>query len=117
MLSGLRSRTTWGCGSADWSDCGKAALTTASAAACTRQCNEHDLIAPEGGRGACVPPQKSKGVRHDRVEHRLDVCLRSAYDAEDFASRRLRVERRRQFAVARLQLRKQADILDGDDRL
>src|SRR5262249_797078 len=47
---------------------------------------------------------------NDRVEHRLDVRLRSAYDAEDLAGRRLRVERL-------LGLVKQPDILDSDDGL
>ena len=53
----------------------------------------------------------------DRFEHRLHVRLRAADDAQDVARGGLRVERRRQLAVARLQLREEPHVLDRDDRL
>src|SRR5215468_9693128 len=57
------------------------------------------------------------GAGENRIEYRLYVRLRAADDTQDVAGRRLRVERRGQLAVARLQLREQPHILNGDDGL
>ena len=62
-------------------------------------------------------PQQADGAGHDRVEHRLDIRLRLADDAQDVAGGGLRVQRRGQLAVARLELGEQAHVLDGDHGL
>src|SRR5262244_3569819 len=57
------------------------------------------------------------GAGENRIEYRLYVRLRAADDTQDVAGRGLRVERRPQLTVARLQLREQAHVLDRDDGL
>src|SRR5215472_16132020 len=57
------------------------------------------------------------GAGENRIEYRLYVRLRAADDTQDVAGRGLRVERRPQLTVARLQLREQAHVLDGDHGL
>src|SRR5215475_7414707 len=57
------------------------------------------------------------GAGENRIEYRLYIRLRAADDTQDVAGRGLRVERRGQLTVARLQFGEQAYILDGDDRL
>src|SRR5215831_7878147 len=57
------------------------------------------------------------GAGENRIEYRLYVRLRAADDTQDLAGRGLRVERRPQLTVARLQLREQAHVLDGDHGL
>ena len=82
-----------------------------------RERGELDLIALDPGQHPRVRPQQADGAGHDRVEHRLDIRLRLADDAQDVAGGGLLVQRRGQLAVARLQLREQAHVLDRDDRL
>ena len=53
----------------------------------------------------------------DRVEHRLDVGRRARDHPQDFAGRRLLLQRLGQLAVPGLELREQPHVLDGDDRL
>src|SRR5262249_9145699 len=67
--------------------------------------DEFALISNDASDISNVGPEQAHGTREDRVEHRLHVCLGAADDAQDVAGRGLRVERRREFAVARLQLR------------
>ncbi len=50
-------------------------------------------------------------------QHRLEVEGRAADDLEDLAGRRLLLERLGEVVVARLELREEADVLDGDDGL
>src|SRR5207244_3595451 len=57
------------------------------------------------------------GASDDRVEDRLDIRLRLADDAQDLAGGGLLVQRRGEFAVARLKLGEEAHVLDGDDGL
>src|SRR6266436_1176895 len=57
------------------------------------------------------------GVADDRVEHGLDIGRRARDHAKDLARRRLLLQRLREVAVARLQLREQPRVLDGDDGL
>ena len=57
------------------------------------------------------------GALHDRFEDGLHVGPGAADDAQDLRGARLSIERLAQIPVARPQLREQADVLDGDDRL
>ncbi len=82
-----------------------------------RERGELDLIAPDPGHNARVPPQQADGATQDRVEHRLDIRLRLADGAQDVAGGGLRVQRRGQLAVALLELLEQAYVLDRDDGL
>ena len=82
-----------------------------------RERNELDLMARDPGQRARVRPQQADGAGYDRVEHRLDIRLRAADDAQDVAGGRLRVQRRRQLTVARLELGEQAHVLDRDHGL
>ena len=59
------------------------------------------------------PPQ----IPHDRLEHRLGVGDRAADRREDFAGRRLVLERYAQIVGALAQLVEKACVLDGDDSL
>src|SRR6266545_7005260 len=56
-------------------------------------------------------------VLGQRLEDRPEVEGGPADHLEDLAGRRLLLERDPQLAVPRLQLREQADVLDGDDGL
>ncbi len=82
-----------------------------------RERGEDDLIASDPGHHARVPPQQADGTSQNRVEHRLDIRLRLADDAQDVAGRGLRVQRRSQLAVARLELGEEAHVLDGNHGL
>src|SRR5262249_45435353 len=79
-----------------------------------RERRELDLIACNPGQYARVRPEQTDGAGHDRVEHRLDVCLRLADNSQDVAGGRLLVQSRGQVTVARLQLSKQPHVLDCD---
>src|SRR5262249_28489209 len=57
------------------------------------------------------------GTFHNRIEHRLDIGLRLADDAQDVARGGLLVECRGQLTVTCLYLREQPHILDRDHRL
>ncbi len=59
-------------------------------------------------------PERANG---DRVEDGLDVGGRARDDAQNLAGRRPLLEGLGEVAVLGLELREQADILDGDDRL
>jgi hypothetical protein len=82
-----------------------------------RERDQLDLIGHDPGQPARIGPQQADGAGQDCVEHRLHIRLRAADDAQDVAGSGLRVQRRRQLAVARLQLREQAHVLDGDHGL
>ena len=82
-----------------------------------RERGEINLIARDPSQHARVRPEQADGALQDRVEHRLDIRLRAADDAQDVAGRGLRVQRRRQLAVALLQLGEEADVLDRDHGL
>ncbi len=82
-----------------------------------RERRELDLFASDPGQRARVPSQQADSAIHDRVEHRLDIRLRSADDAQNVAGGGLLVQCRGQLPVARLELGEQAHVLDGDDRL
>jgi hypothetical protein len=83
----------------------------------SRHRGEGDQIALDPTERACVSSQQTDGAVHDRVEHRLDIRLGAADDAQDVAGGSLRVQRRGQLAVARLELGEQPHVLDGDDGL
>ena len=118
ILSGARSRMAWACGPSEWSGCGKDALSGGVASVVgARERGELDLIARDPGQHARVRPQQADGAGHDRVEHRLDIRLRAADDAQDVAGGGLRVQRRGQLAVARLELGEEAHVLHGDHGL
>jgi hypothetical protein len=76
-----------------------------------------DLIARDPGQHARVRPHQSNDAGHNRVEHRLDIRLRAADDAQNVAGGGLRLQRRGQLAIARLEFSEEADVLDGDDGL
>ncbi len=82
-----------------------------------REPGERDLIAGDSGQRTRVRPQQADGAGQDRVEHGLHIRLRLADDPQDVAGGGLRVQRRRQLAIARLELREQPHVLDGDDGL
>jgi len=82
-----------------------------------RASRELDLIARDPSQHARIRPQQADGAGQDGVEHRLDIRLRAADDAQDVAGGGLRVQRRRQLAVTRLQLGEQPRVLDRDHRL
>ena len=69
-----------------------------------RERGELDLITREPGQRARVTPQQADGAGENRVEHRLDIRLRAADDAQDVAGRRLLLQRRGHVCVALLQL-------------
>src|SRR5713226_6758766 len=56
-------------------------------------------------------------VLHQRLQDRVKIEGRAANHLEDFARRRLLVQRLREVRVPRLQLLEQPDVLDRDDRL
>jgi hypothetical protein len=56
-------------------------------------------------------------VVHNRIEDRLQLCLRLADDSKDLRRRGLAIERFREVAITSLQLLEQSDVLDGDDSL
>ena len=58
-----------------------------------------------------------RGIPGDGVQHRLKITGVAADGPEDVARRRLLLQRLGQVAVARLQLREQAHVLDGDHGL
>ena len=64
-----------------------------------------------------MPLQKAGGTPDDRIEHRLDIRLRAADDAQDLAGGRLLVQGRGELTIARLELFEQSHVLDGDDGL
>src|SRR5215813_1160557 len=78
---------------------------------------EGDLIALDPAERAYVSAQQPDGALHDRVEDRLDVGLRLANNAQDFARRGLLVQSRGELTIAGLQFLEQAHVLDGDDGL
>ena len=57
------------------------------------------------------------GALDDGIQDRLHVRGRAADDAEHLGRRRLVLQRLAQFCVALLDLFKQADVFDRDDRL
>src|SRR5438128_953554 len=59
-------------------------------------------------------PKQAHRVVGDRVEDRLDICLRAADYAQDLGCRCLPVKRLREVAIAYLQLLEKQDIVDGD---
>ena len=69
-----------------------------------------DQLPVVGHHAGVHPVAQPPSARGDGVEHGLRVRGRAADDLEDLA-------RGRQVAVARLQLREQPDVLDGNDRL
>src|SRR5947208_2005347 len=98
--------------------------STVRVSSCVRACTvgarepgERDLIAGDSGQRTRVRPQQADGAGQDRVEHGLHIRLRLADDPQDVAGGGLRVQRRRQLAVARLELREQPHVLDRDDGL
>jgi hypothetical protein len=64
-----------------------------------------------------VYARQSLAASDDRIEHRLRVCLGLSDRAQDLTRRSLLVERRRQLAIAGLQLIEQPHVLDGDHGL
>ena len=96
----------WACGPSDRSGCGKTLRHGSVAGGVgARERGELDLIARRPGSATPVYARsKRTALAHDRVEHRLDVRLRAADDAQDVAGGGLRVQRRGELAVARLQL-------------
>src|SRR5262249_44488178 len=83
----------------------------------TRECDKLNRFGGKTGQGAHVPTEQTDRAHYDRVKNRLHVRLRAADHAQDVAGGRLRVQRRRQVAVARLQFLEQPYVLDGDDGL
>ena len=72
------------------------------------------IEAPDGGVLGLAQPDRVLG---QRLEDGLQIERGSTDHLEQLAGGCLLLERHAQFAVARLQLGEQADILDGDDRL
>ena len=62
-------------------------------------------------------PGQPRRVLDEGFQHGLEIERRAADHLEHFAGRRLLLQRLRQLAVARLQLREQPHVLDGDHRL
>src|ERR1044072_6677046 len=91
----------------------------------TLECN-FDWTVVGGVAQAITFPQEDDGivrVAHQRrvcgdgVEHRLQVRWRTRHYPQDLPPSRLLLQRSRKLVSTRLQLREQAHVLDGDDRL
>src|SRR4029450_9267063 len=78
---------------------------------------EQELIAFDSGQPTRITMKEADGAGQDRIEHWLDICLRPADDAEDVAGGGLRVQRRGQLAVARLELLEQPHVFDRNHSL
>src|SRR5712692_6932145 len=79
-------------------------------------CEAEDLaIEPPNGSlpGGAEPCR----VLNQRLQDRVKIEGRAANHLEDFARRRLLVQRLREVAVSPLEFREQTHVLDGDDRL
>src|SRR5262249_896825 len=66
---------------------------------------------------AGVASQQTMGAADDRVEHRLDIRLRLADDAQNVTGGSLLVERRGQVTVTRLEFLEQPHVFDRDHGL
>ena len=56
-------------------------------------------------------------ILNERIQHRLEIERRAAYDFQHFARRRLLLEGLGEVAVASLQFLEQPHVLDGDHGL
>ena len=72
------------------------------------------IVEPDPAVAAVAQPERA---RRDDVEDRLGVRLGATDRAQDLARGRLPGEGASQLGVTRVQLREQANVLDGDDRL
>src|SRR5262245_34580191 len=79
-----------------------------------REVNKFPVETEDGAVDRAAEPNS---VRCDSVEHRLNISVRLADDAQDLARRRLLVECCRQLAIARLKLLEQPYILNGNHGL
>src|SRR5262245_56552265 len=77
----------------------------------------HEIITVTERENCIKRSANARGVSHDSVEHRLQVCRRAGDDTQNVARRRLLLECRPQLAVTRLQLGEQPHVLDGDHGL
>ena len=82
-----------------------------------RERDEVDLIPGDARHHRRMAAQEPLDALHDRVEDGSHVGLRLADHPQDVRGRGLLLERRRQIAVALLQLLEQPGVLDGDDAL
>ena len=78
--------------------------------------HNHHVPLPESQHHV-INPTNPSGALDDGVEYRLHIGRRAADDAEHLGGCRLIFQRLTQFCVALLDLFKQADVFDGDDRL
>ncbi len=76
-----------------------------------------ELVAGDAVYGTAEAAEEAPGAAHDGFEHWLRIGGRASDHPQDFGGRRPLVERRRQLAVARLQLREQPRVLDRNDGL
>src|SRR5439155_14007283 len=76
---------------------------------------DHLAIEPEHETEKAIT--QPRRTRRDGVEHGLHVGWRARDDAQDFAGRRLLLQRHGEVAIARLELLEEAHVLDGDDGL
>jgi hypothetical protein len=76
-----------------------------------------ELVAGDAVYGTAEAAEEAPGAAHDGFEHWLRIGGRASDYPQDFGGRRLLVERRRQLAVARLQLGEQPRVLDRNDGL
>src|SRR5262245_51411210 len=75
------------------------------------------IVAVDAVDKAFISAAQSARVFNKRIKHRLEVRRRAADHTQDFARRRLLLERDPQLVVARLQLLEEPHVLDGDDGL
>ena len=78
---------------------------------------ERQHLAVHSVNGPMLGIAKSGCVLNQRIQHRLQVKSRAAYDFQYFAGRRLLVQRFGEIAVAFLQFFEQSHVLDGDNGL
>src|SRR5438552_6890032 len=76
-----------------------------------------EYIAVESLKEPALGPGQPGGVLDEGLQHGLEIERRAADHLEHFAGRRLLLERDPQLTVARLQLREQPHVLDGDHSL
>ena len=76
---------------------------------------DHLAVEPEHETEKAIT--QPRRTRRDSVEHGLHVGGRARDDAQDFAGRRLLLQRHGEVAIARLELLEEAHVLDGDDGL
>src|SRR5262245_4933402 len=80
-------------------------------------CDESQGLTLEAKNGGMGGPAEACGTLGHDVHDRLEVGRRAGDDSQDLGGGGLLLEGLGQLAISGLELREQADVLDGDDRL